>query len=403
MSQVPARRTIVASPPSTPKGARRDYTKITTKDLIEHWRRERSDYSAKCYSYDLKGFSRFLGFGEDTRSAVAYFLGHGHAAAEFMAADYKVHLQDLGRLPKTVNRHIATLKSIVRTAHELAPDAIPWTLRTKVLPINKNRDTRGPGPKAVAKILARSTERGVRPLDIRNTAILHLLAAAGLRIGEVLGLDLQHVEASSSRVWILGKQRSEREPVTLPRQASEALAKWMSVRPPQPGPLFVSWRGRGRGKGVAPTKRRLSQRHFLRIVKRIAIEALGEKVGRKATNHGLRHTAITLVLDLTDGNVRMAQRFSRHRSLDTLMMYDDNRRDLAGEASRMVADALDGTDLERTEPESRRKWEKEKRPNANPEPRERAEAKAKVRRRRAARSRSRSASPRRSQKKPETP
>ena len=53
--------------------------------------------------------------------------------------------------------------------------------------------------------------------------------------------------------------------------------------------------------------------------------------------HGLRHTAITTVLDRNGGNVREGARFSRHKNLDTLGKYDDNRRDLRGQMASLVA------------------------------------------------------------------
>jgi integrase/recombinase XerC len=53
--------------------------------------------------------------------------------------------------------------------------------------------------------------------------------------------------------------------------------------------------------------------------------------------HGLRHAAITEALRLTRGDVRAVQRFSRHRDLWTLTLYDDNRADLAGEIARQLA------------------------------------------------------------------
>ena len=42
---------------------------------------------------------------------------------------------------------------------------------------------------------------------------------------------------------------------------------------------------------------------------------------------------------LTSGDVRSVRRFSRHAKLDTLMVYDDNRADLAGEIARRLAAA----------------------------------------------------------------
>jgi integrase/recombinase XerC len=41
--------------------------------------------------------------------------------------------------------------------------------------------------------------------------------------------------------------------------------------------------------------------------------------------HRIRHSAITAALDATDGNVRKVQKLSRHKNLNTLMVYDDNR------------------------------------------------------------------------------
>ena len=63
------------------------------------------------------------------------------------------------------------------------------------------------------------------------------------------------------------------------------------------------------------------------------------KVVVQLTEGGRRiQTAITAALDATDGNVRKVQKLSRHRKLDTLMIYDDNR----GRDQRDVTDLLDG-------------------------------------------------------------
>jgi integrase/recombinase XerC len=56
--------------------------------------------------------------------------------------------------------------------------------------------------------------------------------------------------------------------------------------------------------------------------------------------HRIRHSAITAALDATDGNVRKVQKLSRHKKLDTLMIYDDNRgkdqRDITNLLGEMV-------------------------------------------------------------------
>jgi integrase/recombinase XerC len=52
----------------------------------------------------------------------------------------------------------------------------------------------------------------------------------------------------------------------------------------------------------------------------------------------LRHQGITRALDLAGDDVRKVRRFSRHAKLDTLLKYDDNRRDEAGALARMLGE-----------------------------------------------------------------
>jgi integrase/recombinase XerC len=52
-----------------------------------------------------------------------------------------------------------------------------------------------------------------------------------------------------------------------------------------------------------------------------------EKAGikKQMSPHRIRHSAITAALDATDGDVPKVQKLSRHRNLNTFMIYDDNR------------------------------------------------------------------------------
>jgi integrase/recombinase XerC len=70
------------------------------------------------------------------------------------------------------------------------------------------------------------------------------------------------------------------------------------------------------------------------------LKNLGASVGLVVRPHGLRHSAITAALDATGGDVRRVQRFSRHRDLRVLTVYDDARRDMAGEVANLVAETL---------------------------------------------------------------
>ena len=57
------------------------------------------------------------------------------------------------------------------------------------------------------------------------------------------------------------------------------------------------------------------------------------------TDFAVRHSAITKALDLTRGDLRAVQKFSRHADVRTIRKYDDNRTDLGGQVAALVAGA----------------------------------------------------------------
>jgi len=61
-------------------------------------------------------------------------------------------------------------------------------------------------------------------------------------------------------------------------------------------------------------------------------------IKKQISPHRIRHSAITAALDATDGDVRKIQKLNRHKNLNTLMIYDDNR----GRDQQDVTKLLDG-------------------------------------------------------------
>src|SRR5204862_1807923 len=116
-----------------------------------------------------------------------------------------------------------------------------------------------------------------------------------------------------------------------PGPTREALEAWLGERGPDPGPLFRSLDRSRKGDG------RLTGAGLYQVVRQ-----LGRKAGLRTWPHGLRHAAITEALDLTGGDIRAVQRFSRHRDVRILERYDDNRRDLASEVAKQVAASVPG-------------------------------------------------------------
>jgi integrase/recombinase XerC len=67
--------------------------------------------------------------------------------------------------------------------------------------------------------------------------------------------------------------------------------------------------------------------------------------GYKPRNfHSIRHASVTQGLDLTNGNHRSVQAMSRHKKLETILIYDDKRNNAQGQVSSMLASKIE-TDL----------------------------------------------------------
>jgi len=154
----------------------------------------------------------------------------------------------------------------------------------------------------------------------RDAAIIGLCFSLGLRRGEIASLDLDHVNLRTGHLSILGKGRSEREPLSMPQQVCDALRAWLRFRGPgaPDAPLFTSLDNASRGG-------RLSGWSIWDIVR-----THGDAAGIVTRPHGLRHSAITAALDAFGGDFRLVRGFSRHATLDTVRRYDDNRADHHG-------------------------------------------------------------------------
>ena len=232
-------------------------------------------------------------------------------------------MTDRGLQAATINRRLAALRSLVKLANTLG--LVPWTLAVENVKTQAYRDTRGPGLDGFKAILvAAQAQHGAKAL--RDVALLHLLHDLGLRRGEAVRLDVADVDLAGNRLSILGKARSQKEYVTVPEPTKAALAAWLEVRGTHEGPLFANFDRAGKGSG------RLTGAAVYYIVR-----ALGAASGLVVRPHGLRHLAITSALDLTKGDMRAVQKFSRHRDVRVLNAYDDNRQDLGGEVARLVA------------------------------------------------------------------
>jgi integrase/recombinase XerC len=293
-------------------------------DLVAAFLAGRKPTTLRAYRKDLADFAAFLGV-LNAAAAVELLVSGSAGQANALALAYKAHLHERALAPATIARRLAALRSVVKLARTLGQ--VTWTIDIGSPKAEAYRDTRGPGLEGWRAMLAVAKQRATLPKGKRDLALLRLMHDLGLRRGEVVTLDLGDVDLEARTVAVVGKGKSDRQPVTLNAPTATALLDWIAVRGDWPGALFV------RLDRAADRPTRLDAGNVARIAKDLGRRA---GVARGTNPHGLRHQGITRALDLAGGDVRKVRRFSRHAKLETLLRYDDNRRDEAG----AIADLL---------------------------------------------------------------
>ncbi|GGC95158.1 tyrosine recombinase XerC [Tersicoccus solisilvae] len=165
----------------------------------------------------------------------------------------------------------------------------------------------------MSAVLTRAADAATpeHPATLRDTAILELLYATGVRVGELTALDIDDIDAERRTLRVLGKGNKERTvPYGVP--AARALDTWLvSGRP------ALAREGSGPALFLGARGGRLDQRRVRDIVHR-ATAADGR--GPSAGPHALRHTAATHLLD-GGADLRAVQELLGHSSLATTQIY----------------------------------------------------------------------------------
>ncbi|GAB3782887.1 tyrosine recombinase XerC [Nocardioides ungokensis] len=149
------------------------------------------------------------------------------------------------------------------------------------------------------------------PAGLRDVAMLELLYATGIRVGELVGLDIDDVDRERYVVRVFGKGRKERS-VPFGRPAARALDFWLKHGRP-----LLAVDGSGPALFLGVRGRRIDQRAVRTLVHRRIAEVPGAPdIGP----HGLRHTAATHLLE-GGADLRSVQELLGHASLATTQIY----------------------------------------------------------------------------------
>ncbi len=149
------------------------------------------------------------------------------------------------------------------------------------------------------------------PLGVRDVAVLELLYATGIRVGELCGLDVDDVDFDRHVVRVFGKGRKERT-VPFGHPAARALRRWIDG-----GRRALAVEGSGGALFLGARGRRVDQR----VVRAVVHARIAEVPGAPDIGpHGLRHTAATHLLE-GGADLRTVQELLGHASMATTQIY----------------------------------------------------------------------------------
>lgn len=152
----------------------------------------------------------------------------------------------------------------------------------------------------------------VDPIGLRDLAMWEVLYGSGLRVSELVGLDLASLDLDAGWVRVLGKGSKERD-VPLTEPAIDAIRAYLAARrelvakaPTPPQALFLNYEGG-----------RITDRSVRRLLKQ---DLIRKGVNTDVSPHGLRHSFATHQLD-TNADLRGIQELLGHASLSTTQRY----------------------------------------------------------------------------------
>jgi integrase/recombinase XerC len=270
--------------------------------FVQHVSLERrlSSHTSAAYRTDLVGLATFLARGGSSLEDAPYPL----------LRRWLAHLGTRGYSRASIARKAAAVRSFYR-----------YLARRGVVATNPALQLSTPKvPSLLPTVLkAREAEAlveapvGDDPYLVRDRAILELLYAAGLRVSELCGLDVEDIDVGDQRVRVLGKGGKERE-VPVGDVAATAVSEYLgwargAIAPQAPGSQGALFFNRRR--------RRIGSRDVRSLVESYVKRVLP---GRRASPHTLRHSFATHLME-GGADIRAVQELLGHASLDNTQRY----------------------------------------------------------------------------------
>ncbi|HTC15704.1 MAG TPA: tyrosine recombinase XerC [Steroidobacteraceae bacterium] len=269
--------------------------------------RRLSAHTDKSYAHDLSELVKFCdrcGIGSWNKldaQHVRTFAAHSHA-------------KGLG--PRSIQRRLSALRSFYAFMLREAPAEAARRVRGQRLSHNPAQGVAAPKaarrlPKTLdADQMARLLEiRAADALGTRDRALMELLYSSGLRLAELVGLDLASIDLKDRVVRVLGKGKKARI-VPVGRAALTALTQWLKQRAalarPDQQALFVGRNGRRLGARA--------------VQNRVALWARRQGLSVHVHPHLFRHSFASHLLE-SSGELRGVQELLGHADISTTQIY----------------------------------------------------------------------------------
>jgi integrase/recombinase XerD len=259
-----------------------------------------SQNTIESYKRDLMQYAHYLNKVESLTDCNEIRRNH--------IMEYLYFLKDKGRASTTIARNIASIRSF----HQ-------FLLREKVAEQDPSIHIETPKTeRRLPKILSTNEVEALltipdtgNPFGLRDQAMLELLYATGIRVSELVSLNLSDVHLSMGFVRCIGKGNKERI-IPIGNMANEALSTYFEkgrgtlLKQKKSDALFVNHHGN-----------RLSRQGFWKILKGLAQKANIEKA---LTPHTLRHSFATHLLE-NGADLRAVQELLGHADISTTQIY----------------------------------------------------------------------------------
>lgn len=313
-----------------------------------------SKHTKISYESGLSTFSEFIRFKhkigiKHPLESLIYLFLHDRIKAHQLLEDYKSwQRHDREYKVATINVKIKCLKAFSKSARKFG--IIDYTLETKYFRQEKGLKQPNCGSDAIYQMISFCKNRRDQEdhyESYRNYAMMMLFWTNALRINELLTLDDRHFNPMAQTLMIKAKGYIDRIRIHLPDVTASAIETWLERRTVRKGPIFNATSKRT----LRTNNNRLTRPNVASLLHKIAKQS-GVDPEIKITPHALRRASITEVarrVQKAGEPLESVLSFSRHESMDTLLLYlkqDENKpKELSTLLGILGHSALDSNEI----------------------------------------------------------